>query len=199
MGERVYLTALVTGLPRFIHGPQLRNSETELQFLVHHYPVEWENCVANLREEHGVSERICFQLRSLKIRDIDDPVVKTEVEEWVNWRLPTSYRTLKSLCKVRDLRNYEELLRKYKIYGKVFGSKREHEEYVNFLGFELIQILWPREKDPSGDTSTENMATSMGVEVVPLETDASRELNLVMFLPHVKGAFLWLVPGGSEI
>jgi len=202
MNERVSLTALVTGMPLFVHGPQLQKGETELQFLVRHYQVEWENCITDLSEIRGVSEKVCAQLRALNLRDIDDPAARTKVVEWVNWRLPTVHRTLTSLCDLRDLQNYEEVKRKFKEVGGYSLSRQDHEERIDFLGFELIQILWPQEKRPNSDKSREKVektATSMGIEVIPLETDISKELNLAEVLPRVKGNLLWLVPGGSKV
>jgi hypothetical protein len=99
----------------------------------------------------------------------------------MNFRLPTHGRTLQCL---NELQNLQEEL-KEKAYGMV-------GDYV------LLEILWPRLRDPSGDSSAERKAESLGAKVVPMPSDAPLTLNLAGLLPHVHGDLLWLVPGGTS-
>lgn len=177
MTNKITLTALVTGIPPFVHGPQLRDGETRLQFLVRQHPDEWNNLIECMKRDFDVSAHTCNLLRSLNTSAIDDPIVTSKIEQWANHRLPAHYRTLKSLS---DL--HESL----------------KERPLDLMGIDLVQILWPREKNPSGDKSAERVASEMGAEVISLETGINREMDLAHFLPHVKGTYLWLMPGGSR-
>ena len=128
------------------------------------------------RRELGASEHTCSLLRSINTTMITDPIIMSKVEGWANHRLPTHYRTLKSLS---DLR------------------KMLQEKLSEIMSFDLVQILWPREKNPSGDTTAEKMASEMGAEIISLNTGIRREMDLSHFLPRVKGRYLWVLPGGS--
>ncbi len=164
-------------MPAFIHGPVLREGESRLQFLVRHHPQEWDNFVAYIRKELGVSTRICDQLRTLNTQNVDDPIVISQCEQWVNHRLPCHYRTLKSLSDLRELMR---------------------DTTLNWSGMELTQILCPRERNPTGDSSAERMFSEMGAEVMSLDAGSNREMDYAEILPRVKGRYLWLVPGGSR-
>jgi tetratricopeptide (TPR) repeat protein len=177
MDRRIPLTALVLGIPPFVHSPQLREGETRFQFLVRHHPREWSNFIERMKNELGASTHTCSLLGSLNFSSITDPIVISKCEAWANHRLPTHHRTLESLSHLR---------------------KMLQDELGQIMLFDLAQILWPREKDPSGDTSAEKMASEMGAEVISLETGIRREMDLSCFLPVVKGKYLWALPGGSR-
>jgi len=177
MSARIPIAALVSGIPSFVHGPELREGETQLQFLVKHHSQEWKLLIEYARNELGAQEHTCSLLQSLRTADITDPIIMSRVEGWANYRLPTHYRTLQSLVELR---------------------KMLKEEPGDMMSFDLVQILWPREKNPGGDTSAEKMASEMGAEVIQLDTGAKRDMDLFLFLPRVRGRYLWVLPGGSR-
>jgi hypothetical protein len=176
MNKKVSLTALVTGMPPFIHMPLTQKGETKLQFLVRYHPDEWNNFIERMKKDFGASERTVKQLKSLQVSAITDPIIISNAEHWMNHRLPVHGRTLEGLFELR-----------------------KHLNETPIANVEFMQILWPREKNPGGDTSAEKLASEMGAEVISLETGANRELNLAKFLQSIRGDFLWVVPGGSRI
>ena len=182
MTEKISLTALVTGIPPFVHGPELRKGEDKIHFLVRHQPDQWNNMIEYLKNDLKVSEHNCSLLRSLQLDEIKDPVIESKIEGWANWRLPTHSRTLMSLNELRERIQEEE----------------NNPKFADMTPFRLEQILWPREKNPFGDTSAEKWAADMGAEVIPLEAGRARELDLSVFLPRIKGTYLWILPGGSK-
>lgn len=179
-GEVFSVTALITGIPPFLREPQLRGGESRLQFLIRNYPGEWEIFVEDMKDKFDISAHTYQLLMSadLKISDVGDPIIIPEIQIWAAQRLPTHYRTFKALSGLQ------------KFMQKAPPSPMR----VN-----LTQIIWPRERDPRGDNSDEELASEMGIEVIPMETKANLEMNLADFLPSVQGTFLWIVPGGSLI
>ena len=181
MGSRLALTALVTGFPAGLRQPKPLPGETLSQLVIRNHPQEWLNFIKRLAEKVYLSPEQAGALRAGRLGAIQSEKVRTEIEDFMNFRLPTHGRTFHCLDELRDLQ--EEL--KEEAYGMV-------GDYV------LLEILWPRQRDPSGDSSAERMAENLGAKVVPMPSDASLTLNLAGLLPHVHGDLLWLVPGGTR-
>jgi hypothetical protein len=156
----------------------MKNGESLQQYLIRHYPDEWNNFIERMGHDFGTSPYICDQLRSGNLGPIAGTPLMEKFEHWANYRLPSHYRTLYGLSETK----------------KVLG-----EEPFNMSGIKLIQILWPRESQSSGDDSAERMASDMGAEVMTISAGSNREMDLYGFLPMVRGTYLWIVPGCSRI
>lgn len=169
-------SVLVTGFPPGVHKPELKPGETLLQFLIRYHPIEWKNFVERVGDKQGLSASDRKQLLE-DPKDLKRPLLIKEVEKWANMRLPVHMRTLYCLSELRSSLSKEPM--------KVFG-------------LQMVQIIWPREKNPSGDDSAERMAASMGVEIVGIRTGTPREIDFRTIIPMVTGEYLWIVPGGSS-
>src|SRR5262249_54761238 len=101
------------------------------------------------------------------------------VEEFMNMRLPTHWRTLRGLS---DLRKYLGDASMQAMYGCV-----------------ISEIVWPREPHPSDIRGPEELARKMGITLMTPPVGSSRELEMAWLLPKISGKFLWMVPGGTTV
>lgn len=177
MNEQTTFSVLVTGLPPGVHGPDLRQSESRLQFLIRFHPNEWKNFSERVGEELRLSESERKRLVAQDPALMNNSEIGPRITQCANMRLPSQWRTLNCLSKLRA-----SLTR----------------EPMSLFGLRLQEIIWPREKNPLGDDSAERMALEMGAEVVSLSTGIARELDLRRFIPLIKAEYLWIVPGGSS-
>jgi hypothetical protein len=178
MNSKMTLTALVTGFPAGLRQPKPLPGENLFQLVIRNHPREWRNCVERLTSDFGVSSDQAGALLKGQLEVIQDAKVRNQIERFMNSRLPSHSRTFRCLKKLRD--------------------DLQSEPYLSTSNYEIIEILWPRQRDPSGDQTVEKLAAGLGVNVIPTPTDGSLQLNLADFLPHIHGQFLWLVPGGTK-
>jgi hypothetical protein len=110
-----------------------------------------------------------------------DPAIHKEIEKFLNYRLPSHGRTLQGLAEIRD-------------------GLLEPGGINQLWQLQLSEILWPRQKNPSGDMGAEKFATSLGVTVHTIDTKNPGRFDLLgSFLNHVHGEYLWILPGGSRL
>lgn len=176
MNTVVTLSVVVTGFPVQLRRPKPLPGETLAQLVIRNHPQEWRICVERLETEFGISTDSAYRLRSGHL-EVADPGMREQIMRFMNHRLPTRGRTLQDLAELRD--TVKDL------------------RYQS--GFDLVEILWPRERNPSGDQSAERMAESMGAKVIQLPTGLPRAMDLASMLPHISGEFVWLVPGGTKL
>jgi hypothetical protein len=181
MGNRLALTALVTGFPAGLRQPKPLPGETLSQLVIRNHPREWLNFIERLAEKIHLSPEQAGALRAGQLSAIQSEKVWAEIEGFMNFRLPTHGRTIQCLDELRGLQ-----------------EKLKDEAYGMVGDYDLLEILWPRQRDPSGDASAEKMVESLGAKVIPMLSGAPLTLNLADLLQHVHGDLLWLVPGGTS-
>lgn len=179
MNARTTITALVTGFPPGLTPPEPLPGETLLQLVVRNHPLEWRNCVDRLLSKHQVALEEAAALRDCRFDLIVDPVIRSEIERFMNQRLPTHGRTIGSLKQLQGLLGELPLAPMY--------------------SFELLEILWPRRSGPDDDRAPAGAAELLGAKVIEVPSAAPPQLNPVDFLAHVRGELLWLVPGGTRL
>ena len=177
MNEQTTFSALVTGLPPGVHGPDLRHGESRLQFLIRHHPDEWKNFGERVGKDLGFEESDHKRLIAQDPALINRSQIVPHITRWANMRLPAHWRTLHCLSELRSSLT---------------------QAPMSLFGLSLKQIIWPREKNPSCDDSAERIAAEIGAEVVSLSTGIVRELDFRQFTPMIKAEYLWIVPGGSS-
>jgi hypothetical protein len=175
--SKITLSAIVTGFPPGVHPPTPLPGETLAQLVVRNHPQEWLNCVERLEREFHIPKEVCSRLRRGEIAAAADPVTRREIERFMNLRLPSHGRTLQGLA---DLR------------------KAMREDFLGQMWqLEFSEIIWPRQKNPSGNMETEKFAESLGVIVIGAEK--AGPLDLGSLLKYVHGDYLWILPGGSRL
>lgn len=174
--SQMSLSAIVTGFPPGVHPPRPLPGETLAQLVIRNHPQEWRNFVDRLKREFHVPEEVCARLRRGELAAAADPVTRREIERFMNLRLPSHGRTLQGLADLRkDMRGQ---------LGQLWQ-------------LELSEIIWPRQKNPSGDMETERFVESLGVIIIDVEP--ASPLDLGSHLKHVHGDYLWILPGGSRL
>lgn len=173
----VSISALITAVPPFIKKPALKFNENMFQFLARNFPDEWSVFLERIKELPTTSKETFELLKQIKTTELKDLDLKNKLEHWANHKTPTIGRTINCLNSLK--------------------TTLTKTPFCN-SGINLIQILWPREKHPSGDTKWEEWAISRGVDVVSLETGINLNLNLKTFFNKIIGEYLWLVPGGAR-
>ena len=175
MSQRT-LSAIVTGFPPEVHSPAPLPGETLAQLVIRNHPQEWLNCVDRLKREFHVPEEVCSRLRRGEIAAAADPVTRREIERWFMMRLPSHGRTLQGLADLREAMRGQ--------LGQLWQ-------------LELSEIIWPRQKNPSGDMEAEKLAESLGV--ITIGAEKAGPLDLGSLLKYVHGDYLWILPGGSRL
>jgi hypothetical protein len=173
------LSVIVTGAPSQLRRPTPLPSETLAQLVVRNHPIEWRNFVERMRKEIGLSLAECERLYREVSIDVNDDRLREKILSFVNLRLPTYSRTFEDLVRLK--KHLEEP------FEVVMGS------------FRIVEVLWPREIDPSGDDSAERAAQSLGARVILFPTGASRVLDLLSLLPEIHGEYVWVLPGCTRI
>jgi len=178
--SKITLSAIVTGFPPGLHPPKPLPGETLAQLVIRNHPQEWRNCIERLKKDFHVPEEVCSRLRRGETSAAVDPVTQREIERFMNLRLPSHGRTLQGLAEIR-----EQML--------------EPGGLSQLWQLELSEIIWPRQKNPSGDQEAEKFAASLGVTVVSIDAEKPGPLDLGYLLKHVHGDFLWILPGGGRL
>lgn len=178
MRNAIKVSALITGFPERLCQPKPLPGETRAQMVIRFHRQEWRNFTDRLRQTGVASDVVYAQLRQ-GILGSTGSEVSQRIEEFMNLRMPTHWRTMHQLAALRA------------------DSRRLGTQCL--MSFELTEIIWPREKDPSGDTSAEILAERMGAKVIPWPTDAPRLMRLDHILSHLSGDYVWLLPGGTRI
>jgi hypothetical protein len=156
--------------------PEPLPGETLLQLAIRNNRDRWGICVENIKSKTPISKQMEVRLLDGDVNTIaNNASVRAEIERFVNICLPTSGRTLQDLARLRD-------------YTRERGGMAE-----------IIEIIWPRERDPAGDADVEGFVEPLGVTMIWIPTGASRSLNLGSLLNSIHGEFVWLVPGGTKV
>ena len=151
-----------------------------LQLVIRNNPQQWCNCLERLKKDFRVPEEICAHLRRGETVTTIDPAAQREIELFMNLRLPSHGRTLQGLAAIRD-----------QMLGPAGLSR--------LWPLKLGQIIWPRQKHPSGDTEAKKLAAALGVTILNVPSENPRPLDLGSLLKHVQGDFFWILPGGSRL
>jgi len=178
--SQITLSAIVTGFPPGLRPPKPLPGETLAQLVIRNHQQEWRNCVERLKKDFHVPEEVCARLRRGDTAAAVDPTAQREIERFINLRLPSHGRTLQGLAEIRE-------------------QMREPGGLSQVWELQLIEIIWPRQKNPSGDRKAEEFAASLGVTVLGIDTEKPGPLDLGYLLKRVHGEFLWILPGGSRL
>jgi hypothetical protein len=153
-----------------------------MQLVIRNHPRQWNNCLERLQKEIHLSPELAARLRSGQSIPGLDPMLLREIERFMNRHLPSHGRTLMELAEMRDQWRGEDPL------AKIWNLR-------------IVQILWPRQKDPSGNDQAEKFAESLGV-TIPMLNDNNNEpgpMDMNALLKHVQGDYLWIIPGGTRL
>jgi len=178
--SKIKLSAIVSGFPAGFRPPKPLPGESLAQLVIRTHAYEWLNCIERLQEEFHASQELCSRLRKGDLAAVVDPVVKRQIERFMNLRLPSHERTLRGLAEIQE-------------------RLQEPGGLNQLWPLQLTEIIWPRQKDTSGNTEAEKLAASLGVTVVAIDTLEPRPLDLGYLLKYVHGAYLWILPGGSRL
>jgi hypothetical protein len=170
----ITLSAIVSGFPPELRSPRPLPGETMAELVIRNHRQEWLNLADRLRREFHVSEDVYSRLRAAQWHTAADPAVRREIEWWMNMRLPTHGRTLRGLAELRDDMRGP--------MGQIWQ-------------LELVDIIWPRQNDPSGNTDAEQLAESLGV--IYAGAPQAGPLDIGSLLRYVHGDYLWILPGGT--
>jgi hypothetical protein len=186
MPSAVSVTAMVTPFPGSLRPPRPEPGEGMLGFVIRHHRDEWANFVeAETREGTTTPSQLSAVANGAVDPNELATTLRERLSEFMNMRLPSHWRTTKCLAELRE--HLQEPLSQIVDYG-----------------FELTQILSPRERLPSTDarsrTRSEQLATleALGAEIVLVETGLAGEIGLAQHLMRVKGHILWLVAGATH-
>ena len=175
----IKLTAIVTGFPPGLRPPTPLPGESMLQLVIRNHPQEWRNCLKRLRNDFDASEAVCSRLSQGEVIADLSPAISREVERFMNLRLPSHGRTLQGLADIRD-------------------QMMKPGGLSQLWQLEMTEIIWPRQKNPSGDTEAEEYAASLGATVVSVDGQERGPLDIGSLLKHIHGDYLWILPGGSR-
>ena len=175
--SKTTLSAIVSGFPPELRSPRPLPGETMAELVIRNHPQEWLNCVERLRHDLHASGDMCSRLQTGDLDAADDPAIQREIERFMNLRLPTHGRTLQGLAELR---------------GNMRGPG-----ISQLWQLDLVDIIWPRQKDPSGNRNAERLAESLGV--VDAGTDRAGPIDLGSLLGYVHGEYLWILPGGTRL
>jgi len=98
MNEQTTFSALVTGIPPGVHGPDLHQGESRLQFLIRYHPNEWKNFSEWVGEELGLLESERKWLFAQDPALMNCSQIVPHITRWANMRLPAHWRTLPCLA-----------------------------------------------------------------------------------------------------
>jgi hypothetical protein len=168
----VTLSAVVAGFAAQLRQPKPLPGETLAQLVIRNHPQEWGNCVERIGSKFNLPKQTINHLRAARL-DVTDKGVQHEIEVFVNRRIPTYWRTLESLAKLRQ--------------SMADAPARQ---------VDLVEILWPR-LGPLEGSPVEKLAEGMGATILPQPASGPSELDLAHLLPHLHSDFVWLVPGGT--
>jgi hypothetical protein len=96
------ITVLVMGFPPSLRQAQPLPGETRAQMVIRLHPRQWENFVDRLKSSNSTTSDVWDRLLQGDLSVMRDNVEK-HIEEFMNMRLPTHWRTLHDLA---DLRRY---------------------------------------------------------------------------------------------
>lgn len=177
--SKTIVSAIVTGFPRELQQPKLRPREALVQFVVRNYSAEWRNFVDTMNNQFNVPKAICEKLLRCDFSEVATTTLQNEITNFINSHIPNHGRTIRGLSGLRELLT--------------------RPTFREMYSFELIEIIWPRENDPTGILSDQRFAEPLGAKVIPMPASSDKTLNLTFLVQQIKGEFLWLIPGGTRI
>lgn len=166
----VDLTILITsGRPHFTQ-PDLEPVDA-LQFVIQKFPSQWRNCLDFLVDEIGANPLIVERLRNGDLSAAaGTPKVLKKVNEFLSYRLPQAWRTLKDANEVRQwlrIRNMSVQILFVREQGHI---PPDLSEACREFEVEICQILSPSLMVPWNEV-----------------------------LPKVQGRILLMIPGGVKL
>ena len=176
--SKASVSAVVTGFPRELRQPKPLPGETPEQLVIRNHSDEWRNFVDTMHYQFNITKAVCDKLLRGDLSDVVDSTLKNEIHTFVNFRIPNHGRTLRGLSEVRRL---------------------ARETLEEMSSFELTEIIWPKEKDATGNLSDHELAEQVGAKVIPTIASNDKKLDLTFLVQQIKGDFLWLIPGGTRI
>lgn len=178
--SKIKLTAIVTGFPPGLRPPTPLPGESMLQIVIRNHPRQWRNCLERFRNDFGASEAVCSRLSQGDVVADLSPVIRKEVERFMNLHLPSHGRTLQGLAEIRD-------------------QMMEPEGLAQLWQLELTEIIWPRLKNFSCDAEAQEYAASLGATVVGVGGQEGGPLDIGSLLQDIHGDYLWILPGGNRL
>jgi hypothetical protein len=171
-----YVSAVVTGFPSRLRPATPLPGERLLQVAIRTNPRLWKACVEELAAAHALSSAGQKRLLAGDLAAIT-PAMQPQVERWANTAMPTHFRTLDGLARLRDALRSD-------------GSCH------------IQEIVWFREDPPPGPAEAKAdaaraSAETLGVKVVALPHGSPPAMDLAQVYPHVNGQVIWFVPGGT--
>jgi hypothetical protein len=152
------ISTLITGTPSCVSAPKLREGESLIHFLIRTYPKRWNNFIENTSYRFPDQRDVCKKLRSSAFDGIDpvtcdsfhwvvplsslpildgiDPLVCEELEKWINYQVPTIWRTMHDLLYFK-----EHLVRQIFWLQSRRGDdclSKSEEEQAREMGIEVI-------------------------------------------------------------
>lgn len=173
------LSALVTGAPPHLRRPKPLPGETMAQMVIRNHPHEWRNFLARMQEVVGLSSSERTRLAKVGPGGVTDSRLQSEVEKFMNHRLPCHGRTIEGLARLR--------------------KELDHPLQLMMAGFRMVEILWPKQDGPPNDAATDRVAQSLGARIILIPKTASTTLDLFSILSEIHGDYLWIVPGCTKI
>jgi len=149
------------------------------QLVIRNHPHEWRNFLEHMQEVVGLSSSERARLTRDGPGGVTDPRLQNEVERFMNHRLPCHGRTIEGLANLRQ--------------------QLEKPLQLMMAGFRIIEILWPRQEGPSPNAAADRVTESFGARIISISGASSRVLDLFSTLEEIHGAYVWIVPGCTQI
>jgi len=174
MTHKASLSAIITGHPPGFERPRPQPGRTLADLVIRNFPAQWRGFVHEISADYSVPVSTTDRILAGDL-DAADLTVRPKIEDFMNSHLPGYARTIKALAELQsDL-------------GQAIG------------GFNLLQIVWPSERRPGGETAGQAYAKLRGVEVIALPAGCETPPDLIPLLPFIKGPFAWVLPIGLRI
>src|SRR5258706_1292401 len=173
------LSVLVTGAPPQLRRPKPLPGETMAQMVIRNHPHEWRNFLDRMQEVVGLSSSERARLAKVGPGGVTDSRLQSEVEKFMNHRLPCHGRTIEGLARLR--------------------KELDQPLQLIMAGFRMVEILWPKQDGPPNDAAADRVAQSLGARVILIPKTASTTLDLFSILNEIHGHYLWIVPGCTKI
>src|SRR5664279_1257954 len=174
------LSAVLTGFPARLTQPRPLQGETIFQMVLRNHSRQWKNTVERLTSDYNLPQSTSdlLQRGRFRIEDLTDGRLQDAIEDFVNDRIPTHGRTMKSIA----------------------GLRRQMRDPMaqEMAGFTIVDVIVPREHNSHGDATDENEIKRMGGKVISYPPGSLRTMNLADILPHTTGQFIWFIPGGTQ-
>jgi len=175
------VSAMVTAPPPGVRPPKPLPGETVANIVIRNYSDEWSIFLENVQAEFPLDRTTLGNMRRGVMPPSVAPRLAERIQSFMNQRLPLQGRTVNAIAELRD-------------HVAMWDQSRAQTPYT------ICEILIPQQGDTSkADPRQSQMLEAAGARQVHVDSPSPGVIDFNKLLGEVRGDFLWIVGGGTNL